>query len=112
MITTHVLDVSKGRPAVGVPVMLEYFADAQIWHELGRDVTDAEGRAKNLVAGDPGIQSGTYRLTFDTAAYFADQNIDSFFPQVQVTFAIKDAKQHYHVPLLLSPFGFTTYRGS
>ena len=112
MITTHILDVSRGKPAVGVPVMLEYFAGSQTWRELGRDVTDADGRAKNLVAGDAGIQSGTYRLNFDTSLYFKVQDVDGFYPQVQVTFAIKDAMQHYHVPLLLSPFGFTTYRGS
>ena len=112
MITTHVLDVSKGKPAVGVPVLLEYSAGSQTWLELGRNVTDADGRAKNLVADNADLQSGTYRLSFDTSLYFNVQDDDAFYPQVQVTFTIKDVKQHYHVPLLLSPFGFTTYRGS
>ena len=112
MITTHILDVSKGRPASGVPVTLEYFADSTTWRELGRDVTNADGRATNLLSSDSTLQPGTYKLSFDTSAYFASQNIDSFYPEVTVTFLVNDALQHYHVPLLLSPFGFSTYRGS
>ena len=112
MITTHILDVSKGGPASGVPVRLEYFVDSSSWRELGRDVTNVDGRASNLLSPNANIQEGTYRLTFDTASYFAAQNVDGFYPHVTVAFIVNDAKQHYHVPLLLSPFGFTTYRGS
>jgi 5-hydroxyisourate hydrolase len=109
-ITTHVLDTSRGRPAAGVPVTLEFEA-AGGWTLVGKGSTNADGRASDLAAGDS-IVAGVYRLIFDTATYFAAQNTKGFYPQVAVTFKIEDATQHYHVPLLLNPFGFSTYRGS
>lgn len=112
MITTHILDVSKGKPASGVTVTLDYFANKKAWREVGGGVTDADGRLTNLLAADADIQSGMYRLTFYTAVYFNSQNIESFYPHVSITFIVNDREQHYHVPLLLSPFGFSTYRGS
>ena len=109
-ITTHVLDTSRGRPAAGVPVTLEVEA-AGGWTLLGKGTTNADGRIADLVTGDS-ITAGVYRLIFDTATYFAAQHISGFYPQVTVTFKIEDAGQHYHVPLLLNPFGYSTYRGS
>lgn len=111
-ITTHILDISKGRPAHGVAVVLEYLLDESVWNELGRGVTDADGRVKDLLSTGDVLRAGTYRLTFETREYFISQNIAGFYPQVTISFIIEDAKQHYHVPLLLSPFGYSTYRGS
>jgi 5-hydroxyisourate hydrolase len=111
-ITTHVLDTARGQPAGGVPVLLEVHSTTQGWKVLARGHTDSDGRAKNLLPSGARIEPGTYRLTFDAAAYFRAQNIESFFPEVSLVFAVRDAAQHYHVPLLLSPYGYTTYRGS
>ncbi|HEX3789574.1 MAG TPA: hydroxyisourate hydrolase [Pseudonocardiaceae bacterium] len=108
-ITTHVLDTSAGRPAEGVPVRLEYRA-ADGWRELGAGHTDADGRIGRI--GPDRTTAGTHRLTFDTAAYFARDGREAFFPEVSVTFDVPDVEQHYHVPILLSPFAFSTYRGS
>ena len=109
-ITTHVLDTSRGRPAAGVPVTLEV-ENAGDWMLVGKGTTNADGRIADLGLGDS-MAAGVYRLIFDTAAYFASQNIKGFYPQVTVTFNIEEATQHYHVPLLLNPFGYSTYRGS
>ena len=109
-ITTHVLDVSLGKPAAGVPAVLEGQAGGG-WKELGRGVTDADGRIKTLLA--PGaLTAGVYRLSFDTAAYFKARGTAGFYPSVPIVFEITAAAEHYHVPLLLSPFGYSTYRGS
>ncbi len=110
-ITTHVLDISRGRPAAGVPVILEIEASGG-WQTVGEGITNADGRVSDLLAASSLNASGIYRLSFDTAKYFADQNIQGFYPQVTVVFKIESADQHYHVPLLLSPFGYSTYRGS
>ena len=109
-ITTHILDISQGRPAQGVNVVLEFQADE--WEPLGTGVTDADGRLKTLLPAEVQLQPGKYRITFETSAYFAAHNIASFYPEICVTFFIQDIAQHYHVPLLLSPFGYSTYRGS
>lgn len=111
-LTTHVLDTSVGRPAAGVPVTLEKMCEDHGSHLLGSDVTDTDGRARNLLAPDKPLKTGTYRLTFDTAAYFASQNVHGFYPKVAVLFEVRDESQHYHVPLLLAPHGYSTYRGS
>ena len=110
-ITTHVLDIASGRPASGVPVVLE-FDSAGSWKEIGRGQTDEDGRLKDLLAADFNLGGGTYRLTFDTSRYFSAQGTDSFYPKVSITFIVREATQHYHVPLLLSPYGYSTYRGS
>ena len=102
-ITTHVLDTARGRPAAGVPVVLE-LRDGDAWREVGRGTTDEDGRLRTLTG--PSIDAGTYRITFDTSAR------SDFFPEVAIVFEVKDAAQHYHVPLLLSPYGYSTYRGS
>ncbi|HYI07729.1 MAG TPA: hydroxyisourate hydrolase [Thermoanaerobaculia bacterium] len=100
-ITTHILDTAKGRPAAGIRITL--LKDGQL---LFDGITDADGRARVL---DPDrVESGTYRITFDTGSY----NPAGFFPVVAIDFRIEDVAQHYHVPLLLSPFGYSTYRGS
>jgi len=109
-ITTHVLDTSTGRPATGVPVTLEKQAGGG-WQNAGQGITNQDGRITDLLAGAE-LVPGTYRLIFDTAAYFSGRKQPSFYPQVQVMFTVSAAGQHYHVPLLLSPFGYSTYRGS
>jgi 5-hydroxyisourate hydrolase len=111
-ITTHVLDTAAGRPAAGVPVKLESRSEGGDWQMLGRGATDADGRLRDLLPSDFALKAGAYRLTFDTASYFASRGVESFYTQVVVSFVIRDAGAHYHVPLLLSPFGYTTYRGS
>jgi 5-hydroxyisourate hydrolase len=109
-ITTHVLDTRLGRPAAGVAVVLERF-NAGAWQPAGVGVTDADGRVTTLLAEGP-LARGRHRLTFDTGAYFRQQGAEHFYPSVTVEFDIGDPTQHYHVPLLLSPFGYSTYRGS
>lgn len=111
-LSTHVLDTSIGRPAAGVPVVLEV-KDAQgEWKELARAMTNADGRIPQLLpAGNP-LAAGDYRLTFGTAAYFKSRKMEGFYPHVTVVFHVADATQHHHVPLLLSPYGYSTYRGS
>lgn len=110
-ITTHVLDVARGKPAEGISVMLEV-QDGGSWKEIGSGRTDADGRAANLLEAGSHVSPGIYRITFDTSSYQSSLNIDGFYPYVPVIFEIKDTSQHYHVPLLLSPFGYSTYRGS
>jgi len=102
MITTHVLDTSRGKPAAGMAVTLERSMPNGTWSQIGRGTTDNDGRLRTLTAGD--VEKGTYRLTFETGT--------AFYPQVVILFNVADGAQHYHVPLLLSPWGYTTYRGS
>lgn len=111
-ITTHILDTSLGRPAAGVPVVLEIQSGEGNWKRLGAGVTDADGRLRSLLPENAVLSPSTYRLTFDTQSYFSARKIESFFPSVTITFSVRDTAQHYHVPLLLSPFGYSTYRGS
>ena len=108
-ITTHVLDTSRGRPVSGMPVRLERAVDSG-WQPVGHGTTDADGRAGSLLSSRPA--DGRYRLVFDTDAYFHAIGEPGFYPEVSVTFVVGDGEEHYHVPLLLSPFGYSTYRGS
>ena len=110
-ITTHVLDIAKGSPAENVPIQLESLNNSE-WQLLGRGSTNADGRLTNLL--EPGsLAKGNYRISFDVEKYFISQNIQRFFyPVVRIEFEILNPEQHYHVPLLLSPFGYSTYRGS
>lgn len=110
-ITTHVLDTAAGRPAAGVPVRLEV-QSAGRWVTLADRKTDADGRVRDLLAEGGKLDAGTYRLTFGTGAYFAALGQETFFPEATVVFEVRDAAQHHHVPLLLSPYGYSTYRGS
>jgi hydroxyisourate hydrolase len=103
-LSTHVLDAGAGEPAPGVPVRLELEHDGG-WVELAAGVTDADGRLRDWVP-DELWHAGTYRLTFDTA------DRSAFFPEVSVVFFVSEPDRHHHVPLLLSPYGYTTYRGS
>jgi 5-hydroxyisourate hydrolase len=104
-ITTHVLDTAKGRPAAGVAVTLEILR--KDWEVIGRGTTDADGRLRSLTANIK-LERALYRLTFVTVEY----EKSAFFPEVAIIFRVDDPTQHYHVPLLLSPFGYSTYRGS
>jgi len=111
LITTHVLDTARGRPASGLRVLLQVRAGSRRFRTLTRGVTDQNGRIGDLLP-EGRLRRGTYRLTFDTARYFRARRGGAFYPSVTVLFEIHDARQHYHVPLLLSPFGYSTYRGS
>jgi len=112
-ITTHVLDTARGKPAPGVPVVLDVLdPDSPLWRRLGEAVTDDDGRARRLLPEGTALVPGTYRITFATAVYFRALEIEGFFPEAAIVFEVRDAAQHYHVPLLLSPYGYSTYRGS
>jgi 5-hydroxyisourate hydrolase len=106
VITTHVLDTAQGRPAAGVAVTLEKGPD---WSRIGAGRTGDDGRLEELGSPDA---PGPYRLRFDTGAYFEAAGTPAFFPEVTVQFAVEHPEEHHHVPLLLSPFGYSTYRGS
>ena len=110
-ITTHVLDTSQGRPASGVAVLLEA-AEGDGFRALARGRTDDDGRCRDLLADGTTLTKGAYRLTFETGAYFSARGVATFFPRVSIVFEVGEPEQHHHVPLLLSPFGYTTYRGS
>jgi len=112
-ITTHVLDLAGGGPVAGLPVRLARRADAGgDWQALAAAVTDEDGRVREWRDAGPELQPGQYRLTFQTGPFFAERNVDAFYPEVSVVFLVADIGEHHHVPLLLSPFGYTTYRGS
>lgn len=111
-ITTHVLDTTTGRPGAGIPVMLERKTQTVGWQVVAEALTDIDGRIHELLPTKDAFLPGHYRLIFETGAYFLMRNIECFFPQVTISFVVEDTTQHYHVPLLLSPFGYSTYRGS
>ena len=108
-LSTHVLDAASGQPAAGVRVALDR-RDGDGWRALGEGVTDNDGRVGDLAPG--GLGAGVHRLVFATGEYFAATGQTGFYPEVQVIFEVTDTGRHYHVPLLLSPFAFSTYRGS
>lgn len=109
-ITTHILDTTKGLPATGVTIIL-YQQQAAGWRQISQGQTNADGRL--AVLPDPAaiLEPGTYKMTFLTQAYFDQERVPAFYPFVEIVFAVSDL-QHYHIPLLISPFGYTTYRGS
>ena len=112
-ITSHVLDTSRGRPAVGINVRLELNegdTTSPNWISIGSGQTNDDGRVPELA--NRSVEPGHYRLNFQVAEYFAALKVNSFYPIVRIEFVIDDSKQHYHVPLLLNPFGYSTYRGS
>ena len=108
-ITSHVLDTSRGRPAAGLKIEL-HAKSGENWKSVGLGVTDENGRCAALLGETP-LTAGTYRLTFHAGAYFKAQHIDTFYADIPVIFEVRDARAHYHVPLLISPFGYSTYRG-
>lgn len=127
-LSTHVLDTAQGKPAAGLSIMLEKQADAAAWKAYCQDrlagreshkpeweavakgVTNSDGRCPGLIEGH--LEPGIYRMDFDTAGYFAQLHQTGFYPLVQIIFEIHAEDEHYHVPLLLSPYGYSTYRGS
>lgn len=129
-LSTHALNTASGKPAAGLPLLLEFQPDAPAWQRYCRDryegkpsaktpwqfvargVTNGDGRCPNLLAPDTLISPGIYRMSFDTAAYFEQQGVAGFYPLAQVIFEVRAEDEHYHIPLLLSPYGYTTYRGS
>lgn len=113
-LSVHVLDLQTGQPSPGIQVDLERRGDRGEWLPLGSGVTDAQGRIRALVPAAALSQwtAGDYRVIFRTGDFYAKQRLSSFFPEIPVVFRVERAQQHYHVPLLLSPYGFSTYRGN
>ena len=111
-ITTHVLDTSRGRPAAGISITLERRSAEGAFSPVGRGSTDDDGRLRTLIPDGEALALGVYRITFDIGAYFGAQGVATFYPEAAIVFEVRDASQHYHVPLLLSPYGYSTYRGS
>ncbi|MGH3417001.1 MAG: hydroxyisourate hydrolase [Actinocrinis sp.] len=114
-LSTHVLDTVLGQPAAGISVRLEAASPDGGWMPLVSTRTDRDGRAREDFTAPAGraLHAGDYRLVFDTAGYFADQGVkDFFYPEVAVAFTVADPDAHHHVPLLLSPYGYSTYRGT
>ena len=111
-ITTHVLDTTLGEPARRIPVVVEIWQAADQWTELASAVTDGDGRIAQFTPPLTALAPGVYRIRFITGAYFSAMEVAAFYPEVDVIVQIDDPEQHYHIPLLLSPFGYSTYRGS
>jgi 5-hydroxyisourate hydrolase len=111
-ISTHVLDTAKGKPAEGVPVRLERRDSTGEWTALGSAQTDHDGRCGQLLPEGRTLHEGLYRVAFDTAAYFMASMQEGLYPMVEITFRVRSGESHFHIPLLLSPNGYTTYRGT
>jgi 5-hydroxyisourate hydrolase len=111
-VSTHVLDTAKGKPASGVPVTLERQESSGKWVSLAMGRTDQDGRCGELLPDSATLLEGVYRLTFDTANYFSTCGMDGLYPAVEILFRVRKGETHFHIPLLLSPNGYTTYRGS
>ncbi len=111
-ISTHILDLVQGKPAAAVSVRLEKQNESGAWQQLTISQTDQDGRCSQLLPQDDALSTGVYRLTFETGDYFAHRKIATLYPVVEVTFRAQDGESHFHIPLLLSPNGYTTYRGS
>jgi 5-hydroxyisourate hydrolase len=110
-LSTHILNTASGRPAQGVAIALSRL-DGSEWMHLNEADTDADGRCKTIFPAETPFTAATYRLRFETAAYFRAQGTPGLYPYVEIVFTVEDAAQHYHIPLLLTPNGYTTYRGS
>jgi 5-hydroxyisourate hydrolase len=111
-VSTHVLDVALGRPVKDVLVRLERREISGAWRPLASALTDQDGRCAHLLATDHALAPGLYRVAFETASYFASQKTEGLYPLVEVTFQVRNGEEHFHIPLLLSANGYTTYRGS
>lgn len=110
-LTTHVLDTARGRPAAGMSIVLE-IEDGGAFREVVRAVTNADGRVTGGLLPGERLEAATYRITFDTGAWFRAEGLEGFYPTVPVVFRVAAPEEHHHVPLLVSPYGFSTYRGS
>jgi 5-hydroxyisourate hydrolase len=110
-ISTHILDTALGRPATGVPITLARLTDGK-WSSLNKATTDADGRCKHLLPANEALQPGTYRVHFETLAYYNQHQLSGLYPYVEIVFTVTEDEQHYHIPLLLTANGYTTYRGS
>jgi 5-hydroxyisourate hydrolase len=110
-ISTHVLDLAEGKPARGIPIRLERRAPDGVWQLLASTNTDDDGRCRDLLASHDFV-TGDYRISFDTLSYFNSRKIQGLYPIVEITFRVQQTDKHFHIPLLLSPNGYTTYRGS
>jgi 5-hydroxyisourate hydrolase len=110
-ISTHILDTALGRPAAQVGVVLSIKTDGR-WVEIYATTTDGDGRCKNLLPEEQTLQATIYRIRFATGNYYAAQKLEGLYPFVEITFTVTNTAQHYHVPLLLTANGYTTYRGS
>lgn len=110
-ISTHILDTTRGRPAAGVEVWLDR-REGDGYVRVHAGTTNQDGRVPALLPDGVALQPGLYRLQFQVAPYFAARGVDAFYPAVTIEFAVKNASEHFHVPLLLQPFGYSTYRGS
>ena len=110
-ISTHILDTARGRPAAGVHVDLELQNSDESWMHLAEAWTDEDGRVKPFFLVETHLEAGVYRLVFDTESYFSQLEIEAFYPQISVIFKVGNTPEHYHVPLLINPFGYSTYRG-
>jgi 5-hydroxyisourate hydrolase len=111
-ISTHVLDLVQGKPAKGVVVRLEKQNASGEWRLLTQARTDGDGRCAQLLPEGESLSRGVYRLSFDTGKYYRLQKVDTLYPAVEVMFQVRDDEPHFHIPLLLSPNGYSTYRGS
>lgn len=109
-ITTHILDTTKGKPAAGVIIIL-YRGGNDEWKEMTRGVTNSDGRIPDLLSPNEILKEGIYKMRFETKDYFDKLQVQTFYPYVEIIFEI-DSTEHYHIPLLLNPFGYSTYRGS
>lgn len=109
-ISTHILDLVHGKPAAGVPVRFDVQAAPDHWRNLASEQTDGDGRCARLFAGD--LTPGVYRLVFETGVYFGAQQTASLYPFIEVAFHVRAGETHFHIPLLLNPHGYTTYRGT
>lgn len=110
-ITTHVLDTTRGLPAQNLPITL-FVQTTEGWSTLANGVTNADGRIAGLLADDVVLAAGVYRMHFATKAYFTDNKEQGFYPYVDIVFELDGSTKHYHIPLLLTAFGYSTYRGS
>ncbi len=109
-VTTHVLDTSSGKPAEGIRIALSLYKNNS-WAELAHGITNKDGRISDLIEDKGKLDKGIYKMNFETGIYFKEKALRNFYPYVEIVFEI-DSDEHYHIPLLLSPFGYSTYRGS
>jgi 5-hydroxyisourate hydrolase len=110
-ISTHILDTALGRPAHGVPLTLESLSNGA-WSLINSAATDLDGRCKHLLPASQTLKPGTYRIHFETGTYYRQNQLEGLYPYVEIVFTVADGEQHYHIPLLLTANGYTTYRGS